>query len=89
MITSFIINLGLGFVELIFSIFPESTGLSSTVVTQLEGLGEYIGLINAIYPLEPFFAMLAIVFATDGLIWTYRFIRQLTSHVPVVGGSGK
>ena len=88
MITTAFLILATYVISIIFSVFPGSSGFSSTIVDSFASVGSYITLINTIVNMSVLASAVALVFSVEIAIFSFKAIRSLITHVPLVGGKG-
>ena len=71
---------------MITAVLPTGTGFPPEVQSAFTQMGGYVGMLNTLLPLSTLATVVAIVFATDLIIFGFKTFRWLISHVPFVGG---
>jgi len=72
----------------VIALLPDSTGLPTAVHTAAVGLGGYVGLIDAIAPIETVALTTALAFSFEIAFFGFRTLKWVVSHIPFVGGRG-
>lgn len=86
MITSAIISMAALLIEKVLSWFPASTGFPAEVETAFSSLGEYVKLFDSLVPISTLAICLSLVFGTEIIIFGFRSVKWLISHIPFIGG---
>jgi len=88
MLTTFIFTIAYNAIAWIISWFPVSSGYPQVVFDAVDTISGYMGLIDKIIPLETLAYCLAIIFSVELLIWGFKTVKWIISHIPFVGGRG-
>jgi len=88
MITTAIINLAYYVVNMLLSILPNGTGLPTEMHTAVTVLGGYVGVTDALLPVTTLATCVSIVVTIELVIFGYKTVKSLLTHVPFVGGRG-
>jgi len=88
MITSAFIDLAYSGLSTLIGWFPMGTGLPIEVHTAVAGLGSYLGLLDALVPISTLATVVGLVFVLELLIFGFKTLKWLGSHIPFVGGRG-
>jgi len=88
MITNALILVALFIINLIVFIFPASTGFPDEVSTAVTALGGYAGIVNPIFPLDTLATILGLVITFELVVFAFKGLKWVMSHIPYVGGRG-
>jgi len=89
MITNFLLQSAYWVLEKIASWFSLSTGYPAIVGTSMTQLGGYYQSWNGILPITTLNVLLLLSIALRIVIWQWKNIKWLMSHIPFIGGHGK
>lgn len=84
MITEWLVGFALGIVEAVTGFLPDLT-------LDLSGVGDAFALamtFDAVAPVSEGLAVFSLLLSVTGLMFAWRALRTLLSHVPWIGGSG-
>lgn len=88
MITSALILMGVLVAKTILGIFPNSQGLPTGFDTAITYIGGYSGIWNPILPMDTLAQVVGIIITYQIVIFSFRGIKWLFSHIPFIGGKG-
>jgi len=86
MITNALINMAVYLVGLVISWLPSSAGFPSAAHTAFAYFGSYVGMLDPLVPVATIFVCVGIVFGVEILIFGFRGVKWLISHIPFIGG---
>lgn len=88
MITDSIISIAFTVLSWIISIFPTSTGFSTDVTTAFTTIGGYVGMWTGLLPMSILATAIGIVFSVEIIIFLFKTVKWIASHIPWIGGKG-
>lgn len=88
MILNAIILIAYGIISWLIGILPDSTGFPVEAHTAVQGLGGYFGIWSPILPISTLLTVLTLVVGVEVGIFTFKTIKWIISHIPMVGGKG-
>jgi hypothetical protein len=88
MIITLLLTFAVFIIETLLLIFPSSTGFPTEVTTAVTTFGSYITIIDAIVPMDTLGYIVGLIIAMELLIFSFKGLRWLISHIPFIGGRG-
>lgn len=88
MITETLLTISNFVISIIINLFPAGTGFPSSVHTAASYLGQNVGFLNPIIPLETLQQILLLIIGIEILIFTFKTVKWAVSFLPFVGGRG-
>ena len=85
MIFSIFIVVGASMVAAVVSLLPTSSGLSSSIITQIEGLATSVYVLNEIVAIDALWTSLVIIFAYELILLGFTTVRWFIRMTPLVG----
>lgn len=87
MILAFLINSFYILIYNVFSILPDSTGLSSDIIDSITVMVEYSHTVDAIFPIETLVDALKYILIFEVGIFSFKIINWVISKVRGSGGT--
>lgn len=88
MITQWFLDLPYYALASFISILPASQGFPSEVLTGANLIGAQLGLFSPVFPTADLAAALGILFSAQIAVWSWKTLKWIISHVPLIGGRG-
>lgn len=88
MIPNAIIQISYSLLHWLIGILPPSTGFPAEAHTAMAGLGGYLSMWSPILPIATLTTTLVLVFGVEIGIFSFKGVKWILSHVPLVGGKG-
>jgi len=85
---TFILNVIFNFLQFIINLFPTGTGFPTAFHTAATTAGGYLKMIDGLVPLSTLKTVLLLVFSVEIIIFTFKTLKWLMSHIPYIGGKG-
>jgi len=86
MITDALINMAVYLIGLVISWLPTSSGFPAASHSAFQYFGSYVGLLDPLVPVGTIFICVGIVFGIEILIFGFRGVKWIISHIPFIGG---
>jgi len=77
-----------GFLAFIIGLLPTGGVFPSEVHSAFSTLGGYVGLIDVFVPVSVLLWCLTLVFGVEIALFSFKTIKWLISHIPIIGGHG-
>lgn len=88
MILSAVINLAYYLISSIVNVFPVSSGFTSEATNAIHSIAGYLFIWDPLVPISTLATVVGLVFALEIGVFTFKTIKWIMSHVPMVGGKG-
>ena len=88
MITSAFLNFSFYILNWVIQIFPTSSGFSASIHSAFQTLGGYVGMFTGLLPYGTLTIVMGIVIVVEIIIWGWKTIKWIISHIPYIGGHG-
>jgi hypothetical protein len=72
----------------IVSLFPASSGLPSEVGDAFAYFGGHLAILDPLVPIATLGTCVGILLSVELLLFGFKILRWILSHVPFVGGKG-
>jgi hypothetical protein len=72
----------------IVNVLPYSSGFPPEVTSAFNTMAGYVQILDTLLPIDTLAAVLAVIIATDLVIFGFKSAKWLISHIPFVGGRG-
>jgi len=84
-ITEFLLSLVFGLVWGMLGVLPEYTFLPAAARSAIEGLEQYFGYANVLFPVDTLFTIAAIIFGIEGALLTFKLGNWLFDKIRGAG----
>jgi len=88
MITDAFVSVALYIINLILSIFPNSSGFPAAFDTAINQISGYVGIFSPIFPIVTMATILGLIITFEIAIFGFNALKWIFSHVPLIGGKG-
>lgn len=88
MIGNLVLSFVFSFLQFLITIFPASVGFPPAAATALSSIGGYFGMFDSLIPLSTLLSVLLLVFGAEIAVWSFRSLKWIISHIPLIGGLG-
>lgn len=88
MIFNAFIALGGYIIEAIAFILPQSPGFPADVSSAITTVGQYSRVLDLVLPASTLATIIALILSVEVAIFTFKSVKWLISHIPLVGGRG-
>lgn len=85
---TFLLDIIYNFLQFIINLFPDGSGFPSGFHTAATTAGGYLKMIDELVPLSTLKTVLLLVFSVEIVIFTFKTLKWLLSHIPYIGGKG-
>jgi len=85
---NFILQTVYNFISFIIGLFPVGTCFPTEVHSAFTTLGSYVGIIDVFVSLDTLLWCLTFVFSVEIIIFGFKTIKWVISHIPFIGGKG-
>jgi len=72
----------------IIAFLPTSTGFPASVASSFTTFAGYVQILNTLLPISTLATVLGIIISVDIAIFTFKTLKWLVSHLPIIGGRG-
>jgi len=72
----------------IIGLLPTSTGFPTDVTSAFTTFAGYVQILDTLLPIDTLATVLGIIISVDIAIFTFKTLKWLISHLPVIGGRG-
>jgi len=73
---------------IIIDLLPTSTGFPADVTTAFATFAGYVQILDVMLPIATLGTVLGILISVDIAIFSFKTLKWLISHLPVIGGRG-
>lgn len=88
MIVDALISVAVFLLSGIVGLFPQSTGLPAEVHNAFAFFGGYLSMLDPLVPIATLGTCVSILLSVELLLFGFKILRWIISHVPFVGGKG-
>lgn len=88
MITNAFLTISYSILHWLINILPTSTGFPQEAHTAMESLGGYLGIWSPVLPISTLATVVSFVLAVEVGIFSFKSVKWIISHIPIVGGRG-
>lgn len=81
MITGFLINGLYKLISGIVALFPNAPDLSSTVTTSIQGIFDYLSLLDILFPMNQILLVIAAIIARDVAIFSFKGLNWVINKL--------
>jgi len=83
-----LLNAVYSFLQFLIGIIPTGGVFPSEVHSAFSTLGSYVGIMDVFIPLSVLLYCLTAIFTVELAVFTFKTIKWLISHIPLIGGKG-
>lgn len=88
MIPNALILIAYSILNWLIGLLPTSTGFPTAAHEAMAGLGGYLAIWTPILPVATLLTILTIVYGVEVGIFTFKGVKWIISHIPLIGGRG-